>query len=207
VVDLLFAETRSAGGTARMQSTNWTPEHCAALRENFAKGLSYAQIAVAINATFKTSYTRNAVLGRAKRMGFAESDRPKYARKRWLKRPPRVRKPSLAKSSLAKSSFGKSSQRRLPELWWPVPKFKRTETAELRCAEIDPRHLSLIDLKPSDCRYPYGGDEEGEAITFCGHPRREGSSYCAAHFDLSRGPGSASERAAVAIALKLVEAV
>jgi GcrA cell cycle regulator len=179
-----------------MQSTNWTPEHCAALRENFAKGLSYAQIAAAINATFKTAYTRNAVLGRAKRMGFAESDRPEYVRKPWPKRPQRVRKPSLAKSS----------QRRLPELWWPVPKFKRTETAELRCAEVDPRHLSLIDLEPSDCRYPYGGDEEGEAITFCGHPRREGSSYCAAHFKLSRGPGSASERAAVAVALKLVEA-
>jgi len=199
-----------------MQSTNWTPEHCAALRENFAKGLSYAQIAAAINAKFMTAYTRNAVLGRAKRMGLAESDRLKYRRKPWPKRSPKAPKPGVSKSGLRKSSLGKSSlgksslrqsrQRRLPEMWWPVPKFKRTETAELRCVEIDPRHLSLIDLAPSDCRYPYGGDEEGEAITFCGHPRREGSSYCPAHFNLSRGPGSASERAAVAIALKLVEA-
>jgi GcrA cell cycle regulator len=203
-----------------MQSTNWTPAHCAALRENFAKGLSYRQIARVLNATFKTAYTRNAVLGRAKRMGLAESDRPVFLRKP-PKRLPKAQKPSLdksslGKSSLAKSGLGKSSvgksspsksrQRRLPEVWWPVPKFKRTETAELRCAEIVPRHLSLIDLRPSDCRYPYGGDEEGEAITFCGHPRRGGSSYCDAHFNLSRGPGSASERAAVAIALKLAEA-
>jgi GcrA cell cycle regulator len=193
-----------------MQSTSWTPAHCAALRENFAKGLSYRQIAAVLNATFKTAYTRNAVLGRAKRMGLAESDRPVFLRKP-PKRLPKAPKPSLGKSSLGKSSLdklspSKSRQRRLPEVWWPVPKFKRTETAELRCVEIDPRHLSLIDLKPSDCRYPYGGDEEGEAITFCGHPRREGSSYCDAHFNLSRGPGSASERAAVAIALKLVEA-
>jgi GcrA cell cycle regulator len=194
-----------------MQSTNWTPEHCAALRENFAKGLSYRQIAAAINATFKTAFTRNAVLGRAKRMGLADSGRSKFLRKPWPKRSPKARQPgpgksSLGKSSLGKSNFGKSRQRRLPEMWWPVPKFKRTETAELRCAEIDPRHISLIDLEPADCRYPYGGDEEGEAITFCGHPRREGSSYCDAHFNLSRGPGSASERAAVAVALKLVEA-
>ncbi len=189
-----------------MQSTNWTPEHCAALRENFAKGLSYAQIAGVLNAAFKTAFTRNAVLGRAKRMGLAESDRAEFQRKPWPKRSPKARQPSLAKSSLAKSSLGKSRKRRLPEMWWPVPKFKRTETAELRCVEIDPRHLSLIDLKSADCRYPYGGDEEGEAITFCGHPRREGSSYCPAHFNLSRGPGSASERAAVAIALKLVAA-
>ena len=59
---------------------------------------------------------------------------------------------------------------------------------KLRCVEIEPRHLSLIDLERGDCRYPYGGDEEGEAITFCGHPRRPGSSYCTPHFHLSRNP-------------------
>jgi GcrA cell cycle regulator len=56
-----------------------------------------------------------------------------------------------------------------------------------------------------DCRYPYGGDERGEAITFCGHPQRAGSSYCAAHFDLSIGPGTASERAADRALLTIVE--
>ena len=32
-----------------MQSTNWAPEHCEALRENLAKGMSYSEIAEAIN--------------------------------------------------------------------------------------------------------------------------------------------------------------
>ena len=58
-----------------------------------------------------------------------------------------------------------------------MPMFDREETAKLRCVEIDPRHLSLMDLEPGDCRYPYGGDEEGEAITFCGQPQRRGTSY------------------------------
>ena len=31
-----------------MQSTNWAPEHCEALRENLAKGMSYSEIAEAI---------------------------------------------------------------------------------------------------------------------------------------------------------------
>ena len=44
------------------------------------------------------------------------------------------------------------------------------------------------NLERGDCRYPYGGDEEGEAITFCGHPCRPGSSYCTPHFHLSRNP-------------------
>jgi GcrA cell cycle regulator len=79
-------------------------------------------------------------------------------------------------------------------------------TVELRCVEIDPRHLSLTELERDDCRYPYGGDEEGEAITFCGHPRRHGSSYCTAHFHLTRGPGAASERAAATVSLRLVDA-
>ena len=76
----------------------------------------------------------------------------------------------------------------------------------LRCVGIVPRHLSLLDLEPDDCRYPFGGDAEGEAITFCGHPRREGSSYCVSHFHLTKGIGSASERSAVKVLLRLVEA-
>ena len=88
----------------------------------------------------------------------------------------------------------------------PMPVFERVELPALRCVEIVPRHLSLVDLEPGDCRYPYGGDEEGEAITFCGHPRREGSSYCAPHFHLTRNPDLRSERAAGSVWLRLVEA-
>ena len=87
-----------------------------------------------------------------------------------------------------------------------MPVLERAERVKLRCVRIDPRHLSLIDLEPGDCRYPYGGEEDGEAITFCGHPRRTGSSYCAPHFHLTRGPGTASERAAGTVSLRLVEA-
>jgi GcrA cell cycle regulator len=45
--------------------TDWKPEHSQALREHLARGLSYAQIARAINAAFNTAYTRNAAIGRA----------------------------------------------------------------------------------------------------------------------------------------------
>ena len=71
---------------------------------------------------------------------------------------------------------------------WPVPVFKPTKPVKPRCVEIEPRHLSLVELERGDCRYPYGGDEEGEAITFCGHPRRAGSSYCTPHFHLCCQP-------------------
>ena len=173
-----------------MQSTDCAPPHSEALREYLAKGMSYSEIADAINAKFKTAYSRSAAIGRATRMGLggpAREDRP---------RPPLSAKPPLLRILRERYTAG---------FMRPMPVLERTEMVKLRCVEIDPRHLSLVDLERGDCRYPYGGDTDGEAITFCGHPRREGSSYCAPHFHLTRGPGTASERAAITISLRLVE--
>jgi GcrA cell cycle regulator len=98
------------------------------------------------------------------------------------------------------------SEFRTLALPWPTPVFKEIKPVKLRCVAIEPRHLSLIELERGDCRYPYGGDEEGEAITFCGHPRRPGSSYCTPHFHLSRDPIMPAERAVSTISLRVVEA-
>jgi GcrA cell cycle regulator len=175
-----------------MQAENWTQEHSDALRQFLAGGLSFSRIAAAINAKFNTAYSRNAAIGRAKRMGLTGLDRPAHL----PKAPPhstrqghKRRKPSIAASR------------------WPRPvMIENTEPVRLRCVEIDPRHLSFMELEDGDCRYPYGGDAEDEVISFCGHPQRAGSSYCTAHFHLTRGPGTASERAAVTVSLRLVEA-
>jgi GcrA cell cycle regulator len=175
-----------------MQSTNWAPEHSEALREYLAKGMSYSEIADAINAKFNTGYSRNATIGRAKRVGLAGTDRPTQ----WPKLAPNAQQPSLRK---IRERLDAEFRRR-------TPIFESVEPAKLRCAEINPRHLSLLDLTPGDCRYPYGGDAEGEAITFCGHPRREDSSYCTAHFRLICGPGVAPEPAADTVSLSVVEA-
>ena len=171
---------------------NWAPEHSDALREFHAKGLSFSEIAQAVNARFRTAYSRCAVIGRAKRMGLRGRDEPAD-----LSKPPsKVRQPQPSKS-------------REPDVTrsiWPNPVFEKSRAPTLRCVEIEPRHLSLMELERGDCRYPYGGDEEGEAITYCGHPQRAASSYCTAHFHLTRGPGTAAERAAVTVALRLVQA-
>ena len=177
-----------------MQSTNWANEHSDALREYLAKKMSFSEAVDAINAKFKTTYSRSAAIGRARRMGVAgrgrDKDLPKHCPAPNAPRPqPR-----------------KVPQHHAPEFIRPMTRFGRTETVKLRCVEVDPRHLSLTELEPDDCRYPYGANEEGEAITFCGHPRRQGSSYCAPHFHLTRGPGTASERSACIVLLWLVEA-
>jgi len=179
-----------------MQSMNWATAHCDALREHFARGLSYSQIAGAINAKFGTCYTRNAALGRAKRMGLSRPDRPGDSPAHFPMRPPPAKPARLERPR----------ERHVPEFMKPMPVFQRIEQPKLRCVEIAPRHLSLVELEAGDCRYPYGGDEEGETITFCGHPRREGSSYCAPHFHLTRDPDIPLQRAAGPVSLRLVEA-
>ena len=170
---------------------NWTPEHCDALRDCLAKGMSHSEAADAINARFATSYSRNAAIGRAKPMGLAVPDRPKM--------PPRL--PQQGSSPRPRRAPAAATDSK------PSPAVcERPERVKLRCVQIIPRHLPLIELEAGDCRYPYGGDVDGEAITFCAHPQHEGSSYCIGHFHLTRGPGTASERAAVPFALRLVEA-
>ena len=135
--------------------------------------MSYAEIARALQARFATAYTRSAALGRGKRMGLGDDDE-KRAQKAMLERMLRER------ISRASASSGKLSDTRpagaiLSE--FRSRKMLKVRPVKLRCVEVSPRHRSLAELERNECRYPYGGDEEGEPITFCGHPRRVGSGY------------------------------
>ena len=175
-----------------MELSNWAPEHSDALRELIAKGMSFSEAARAINLRFNTSYTRSAALGRARRLGLGPDDRLQ---------PSMPTKPAEL-HEIAEPHPGDFRTLALP---WPTPVFKEIKPVKLRCVAIEPRHLSLIELERGDCHYPYGGDEEGEAITFCGHPRRPGSSYCTPHFHLSRNPVEPAERGVSSVSLRVVE--
>jgi GcrA cell cycle regulator len=85
-----------------------------------------------------------------------------------------------------------SAHRPLPNLILP-PKsaMKPAAPVKLRCVGVQPRLISFAELASGDCRYPYGGDKDGEEIAFCGHPRQPGSSYCTPHARLTRRSGVA----------------
>jgi GcrA cell cycle regulator len=184
-----------------MEPTNWAPAHSDALRKHFALGKSYAEIARAINAAFRTNYSRCATIGRARRLGLGRVEPAEPME------PPKPVEVAAVMPKAQSSNLHKLGKRFEAMSKWFVPFLERVEMPSLRCVEIDPRHLSLLELEAGDCRYPYGGDKEGEAITFCGHTRREDSSYCAAHFHLTRGPDAAPEHAVSTTALRVVEAV
>jgi GcrA cell cycle regulator len=150
-----------------MNACIWTPPQDAALKSYLDAGkLSFSGIAVAINAEFKTVYSRNATIGRASRLGLTSAkqkpDRPATPR------------PYTWKTRIDRNPDWKAPPR--PDRV-RAPARPAVEAMRLRCVEIIPRHLSVIDLEHGDCRYPYGGDAIDEPITFCGHPTVGASPY------------------------------
>lgn len=177
-------------GAVSMEISNWPSEHSDALRELFAKAMSLSEIAREINARYGTNYTRNAVLGRGKRMGMAQ--RPCGG---GSSVPPRMSAPAAQRAA---------RQRALDGLMPSKAAFERAEPVTLRCVGIQPRLVSLLELKPGECRYPYGGEKDGEPIAFCGQAAHEASSYCRAHFDLTRQAGSVRQHLRGPVMLRLV---
>jgi GcrA cell cycle regulator len=146
----------------------WTEVQDQKLKQLYEEDYSTAQI-----AAFFTDKSRNAIIGRIHRIGKklglimrGSGNLPAKAVR--AERRPRTRNPEKPKRF--------------------VPPMEETK---LRCAAIEPLHLSIPELEPDHCRYPYG---EGP-FTFCGHKKFQGS-YCAAHYYLTIGSGTASEQGA-----------
>jgi GcrA cell cycle regulator len=114
-----------------MQSSNWAPEHCQALREYRSRGLSYGRIAQVLNAKFGTTYTRNAALGRGVRMGLPSPE--------WLsklaKRLPRMGAPRRPKSAAGTNQLKRPIAKSLES----GPALERVKPLQLRCVGITPR--------------------------------------------------------------------
>jgi GcrA cell cycle regulator len=178
-----------------MQSFIWAPEHSDALRDCLSRGMSYGQAAKVINARFGTGFTRNAAVGRAKRLGLKAASVRKVASRprrpaRWGESTPKTPQKMIRPAASAE----------------PGPAPEPVKAVKLRCVGITPRLLAFADLEPDDCRYPYGGEKEGEAYAFCGHPRIPHSSYCRPHHTLTHGRGTVSDRMTVPVMLRLVKA-
>jgi GcrA cell cycle regulator len=136
--------------------SDWTPERDELLRKVMDSGLSFKDAAVEINAATGSTFSRNAAIGRGKRIGIVVPKRKSKVPKR-LEPCNRAAPPR---------QIGQAKPRRLASDFSP-----------LNIAPVASRRLVLIELEPKDCRYP---DGDGP-FTFCGHPRCDGRSYCAAH--------------------------
>lgn len=154
-------------------SAIWPAEHETALRALVLAGAgSHSIMAQLLNEQFGTSYSRNALIGKVSRMGLRITETAHPVRKKQSANPERRRR---NREPIARAE--------------PV----KIDLPALRCVEVTPKNVSLTDLSPDGCRWPYG---EGAGITFCDHPQLGVSSYCGPHLALSLGPGTFDERRA-----------
>lgn len=162
----------------------WTPEIDADLLKLTGEGTTYSEAAPILNAKYGTSFTRNALIGRASRLGG-------YIARRKTLSPEEVEARKLARDRRRNEKRKKERQALGCTPRRSIPRPER-EITVLRCAEIEPLYISLLDLNNKTCRWPYG---EGLHTTYCGHTKFAGP-YCAPHYFLSLGPGTSSEQAA-----------
>jgi GcrA cell cycle regulator len=157
----------------------WSDDRVAELTRLWTEGFSQSIIAE------KLGITRNMVCGKIYRLDLPPPLVPKTSLERvrrsssgerkMVRRQPKAPKRVVTnyESVRAVRANGNSNAMRLI-------KSITTDLAPLRCAEVEPRHVSLVDLGANDCRYPYGDGK----VTFCGHLKLSGSSYCPEHHSL-----------------------
>lgn len=167
----------------------WTTEMDDELKSHYMRGLSGARIA----EQMRRGLSRNAVIGRIYRLGLNGTG----PRKEPTTRAEREEKRKAREKVKIDRRRAQRMQFRLDN---PRPPILETH---LRCVELVPRHISLLELEPNDCRYPYGG--EAKPIVFCGHAKMNGSPYCTPHHFLTIGAGTSSERSATRVP-RLLEA-
>lgn len=160
--------------------TFWTTERSDELKALYSLDLSCAAIA----ATMGRGLTRNAIIGRVHRMNLE----PRGARGNGRPVDPnRVKKKRIRNRQGDHHAVFKI----VAANGWGDFKIMETrgfrDGQTLRCVEIAPLNKTLLDLETGDCRFPYGGDD-GIPFTFCGHPKRDDSSYCVPHHALALRP-------------------
>ena len=169
-----------------MESTNWAPEHSDALREYLGRGMSFSEIAKAINAKFKTAYSRNAAIGRARRMGLAGTGPAEVVVER------RSHRGWTDSANFAQPKPGS------PAFHWPAAGVRGGQAgqAALRRDRAAP---SFADRSRAR-RLPLSlwRRRRGRSHHLLRSSAPPGSSYCTPHFHLSRNPdtavGTAGER-------------
>lgn len=150
----------------------WTPEIDADLLQMVKEGISYREAVPVLNARYGTSFSRCALIGRARRLGGFEP-RPRLT--------PEQREARRITREARRNKKRRDERRQagyVPRLRIVRP---AREDTVLRCAEIQPLHVSLLDLERHQCRWPYGDGP----YSFCGHQVGKDTPYCMPHYHLS----------------------
>jgi GcrA cell cycle regulator len=159
--------------TYKLQTTNvatggWNDDRIAVLTQLWAKGWSASEIAKHIGGI-----TRNAVIGKAHRLGLSGRkargpQRARYNGGKRQTRPVQSRKINRAASK-------------------PVAQAKQAVASPVPLPEPAALKLALLDLRENTCRWPIG-DPQDENFCFCGCQTSGNGPFCEYHARIAYQP-------------------
>jgi GcrA cell cycle regulator len=148
-------------GTKYHPQSGWTDERIALLKQRWAEDLTCRAIAAELGGI-----SRNAVIGKARRLGLAD-------RKRTPAAPP-ARKPAERPPNAPKHP------------WRNLVRVPPTLVSAVPAQPTQASRRSILDLKAGECRWPHGDPREKENFYFCGAPITALRPYCGPHCALGR---------------------
>ena len=113
---------------------------------------SFSVIARKLTEEFPFAFSRSSCIGKARRLALPQ--RGKVLIRQEQKHRTHMKKPASSPSSLFEQATDSNG------------------------VLLEPLHLSLLELRTSQCRFPFG---HFPRLTFCGLRRRPGSPYCPKH--------------------------
>ncbi len=165
---------------------SWTDERIALLKRMWKEGKSAADIAKAL----AKGVTRNAVIGKAHRMGLSGRPSP-------IKKPVVAPKKEIVRKELAKPPLKKAVPPVVVSGVRHNPLVREvTEPRKFEKEPIPPGGgVALIDLTERMCKWPIGDPREDD-FTFCGRNIRPGTPYCPDHAGMAYQSSSRTRAAA-----------
>lgn len=145
---------------------SWNDERTALLEKMWTEGKSAAEIAKELGE----GVTRNAVIGKAHRMGL--SGRPSPIKKQ---KPATADKKTVTKAK-AKTPAAKPAEPLVSKNLMPLPNAPRREKKQPPSG----KGLSILDLTDRICKWPLGDPQEAD-FHFCGDAVHPGRPYCVEH--------------------------
>ena len=174
---------------------SWTDERIALLKKMWKEGKSAAEIAKIL----AKGVTRNAVIGKAHRMGL--SGRPSPIKKPAAAAPAKKEKEAAApakKESAREAAAPARKSAPVPAASGKANPMLAREADEMKKIEKDVVPLgggvSLLELTERMCKWPIG-DPRDDDFTFCGRGIRVGTPYCPEHAAMAYQSSSRSRQA------------
>lgn len=151
---------------------SWTDERIATLKKMWKEGKSAAEIA----KTLGKGVTRNAVIGKAHRMGL--SGRPSPIKKSAAPKKEAAPKKTAAKATRSKKAAAPAAAPSSKS----APAKEAAEDVRIFEKDVVPAGggVALLDLTERMCKWPIG-DPRDDDFTFCGLAIRPGTPYCPDH--------------------------